>query len=63
MSGSRYVDPELHYDPAIDAQLKEFNRLQRNKLDDSSFRGTFWYYYFHAQIPPLQEWISQSQSS
>lgn len=57
------LSPELHYAPEVDAQLKEFNRLQRNKLDDSSFRGTFWYYYFYAQIPPQQEWISQSQSS
>ena len=57
------LSPELHYAPEIDEQLKEFNRLHANKLDDSSFRGTFWYYYFYAQIPPQQEWISQSQSS
>ena len=57
------LSPELHYDPAIDAQLKQFNALQRSKQDDSAFRGTFWYYYFNAQIPPQQEWITQSQSS
>ena len=54
--------PELHYDPAIDEQLKEFNKAHAAQ-NDASFRGTFWFYYFYAQIPPQQEWISQSQSS
>ena len=54
--------PELHYDPAIDERLKEFNKAHAAQ-NDASFRGTFWYYYFYAQIPPQQEWINQSQSS
>ncbi|MBO4730310.1 MAG: hypothetical protein J5593_02435 [Bacteroidaceae bacterium] len=56
------LSPELHYDSAIDNQLKEFNQAHAAQ-NDASFRGTFWYYYFYAQIPPQQEWISQSQSS
>lgn len=56
------LSPELHYDPAIDERLKEFNKAHAAQ-NDASFRGTFWYYYFYAQIPPQQEWISQSQSS
>ena len=56
------LSPELHYDPAIDERLKEFNKAHAAQ-NDASFRGTFWYYYFYAQIPPQQEWINQSQSS
>ena len=56
------LSPDLHYAPEIDEQLKAFNKAHAAQ-DDASFRGTFWYYYFYAQIPPQQEWINQSQSS
>lgn len=44
------------------SRVGEFNKAQTEQ-NDASFCGTFWYYYFYAQIPPLQEWISQLQSS
>lgn len=55
--------PFFHYDPIYDNQMREFQRLHRSGEDDSAFRGTFWYYYVYAEIPPLRDWNPQSASS
>ena len=34
------------------SRVGEFNKAHTEQ-NDASFRGTFWYYYFYAQIPPL----------
>ena len=57
------LSSSLCYDPELNAQFEEFTRLHNAGQDDSAYRGTFWYYYVYAQIPPQQEWIQQSQSS
>lgn len=57
------LSPDLHYDTNYDEQFRQFTELRNAKADDSAFRGTFWYYYAYAQIPPMQNWIDQSQSS
>lgn len=57
------LSPDLHYDTNYDEQFRQFTELRNAKADDSAFRGTFWYYYVYAQIPPMQNWIDQSQSS
>lgn len=55
--------PMFQYDPAYDEQMREFQRLRRSGEDDSAFRGTFWYYYVYAEIPPLRDWNPQAASS
>lgn len=55
--------PMFQYDPAYDDQMREFQRLRRSGEDDSAFRGTFWYYYVYAEIPPLRDWNPQAASS
>ena len=57
------LSPVLQYAPEYDRQFEQFIQLHNSGQDDSAFRGTFWYYYVYAQIPPQQEWIQQSQSS
>ena len=57
------LSPALQYVPEYDRQFEQFIQLHNGGQDDSAFRGTFWYYYVYAQIPPQQEWIQQSQSS
>ena len=57
------LSPALQYAPEYDRQFEQFIQLHNSGQDDSAFRGTFWYYYVYAQIPPQQEWIQQSQSS
>ena len=57
------LSPALQYAPEYDRQFEQFIQLHNGGQDDSAFRGTFWYYYVYAQIPPQQEWIQQSQSS
>lgn len=55
--------PFFDYDPAYDEQMREFQRLRLAGEDDSAFRGTFWYYYVYAEIPPLRDWNPQAASS
>ena len=57
------LSPALQYAPEYDRQFEQFIQFHNSGQDDSAFRGTFWYYYVYAQIPPQQEWIQQSQSS
>lgn len=60
---SEALSPELNYAPDYDLQFRQFTKLRDANQDDSAFRGTFWYYFVNAQIPPAQSWIDQSQSS